>query len=141
MRLSYPKATFPTLLCPASSKRAGFRGLRGYKTFLFFHHGKHGNARCATPKWSRRFASHYSPANCPQYTWNFLSLGLHPRPHAEGIYKNSKVLWNLCGYLIQKQLSQPFGVRRAPSEPVSVYSVVKNPASNFHFTKHPETSH
>ena len=31
-------------------------------------------------------------------------------------------------------------VRRTPSEPVSVFSVVKNPASNSHFTKHPETS-
>ena len=28
-------------------------------------------------------------------------------------------------------------VRRAPSEPVSVCSVVKNPASNSHFKKHP----
>ena len=31
--LGYPKETFKTFLCPASSKRVGFRGLRGYKTF------------------------------------------------------------------------------------------------------------
>ena len=43
------------------------------------------------------------------------------------IYKK----WNLCGYFIQRQLSQPFGIRRAPSEPVSVISVVKNPTSIF----------
>ena len=29
MWLFYPKATFPTLRCPASSKRAGFRFFRG----------------------------------------------------------------------------------------------------------------
>ena len=30
----------------------------------------------------------------------------------------------------------PFGVRRAPSEPASAASVVKNPASKSHFKKH-----
>ena len=54
----------------------------------------------------------------------FYLWGSTLRPHAEGIYKNSKILWNLYGYLIQKQPSQPFCVRRAPSEPASVASVV-----------------
>ena len=42
----------------------------------------------APQKGLRNFALHYSTANCPQYTWNFLSLGLHPRLHAESRYKN-----------------------------------------------------
>ena len=37
--------------------------------------------------------------------------------------------------LSEGNLLNPFGVRRDPSEPASVFSVVKNPASNSHFTK------
>ena len=57
--------------------------------------------------------------------YHCLYLGLHPRPRAEGRYKNSKVLRNLYGYFIRRQPSQPFGVWRAPSEPASAASVVK----------------
>ena len=45
-----------------------------------------------------------------------------------------------CGiYMVilsEGNFRNPFGVRRAPSEPASVISVVKIPASNSHFKKH-----
>ncbi len=37
-------------------------------------------------------------------------------------------------------LLNPFGVRRAPREPISVRSVAKNPASNSHLTKQDKTT-
>ena len=36
------------------------------------------------------------------YLWGFTLS-----PHAEGIYKNSKVLWNLCGYLSEGNFRNP----------------------------------
>ena len=50
-----------------------------------------------------------------------------------------------CGIYVvnlsEGNFRNPFGVRRAPSEPVSVFSVVKNPASKSHFINHNKMPH
>ena len=87
-------------------------------------------------------ASHYPTATLFAIMYLCLYLGLHPRPPMpKASTKKSKVLWNSCGCFFQRQLSQPFGVRRAPSEPDTVISVVKNPASNSHFINHNKPPH
>ena len=94
-------------------------------------------------KGSRSFASLYSTTYCPQSFISFIS-GVPPQTSfliRRRHIKKIKALRNQCGYFIQRQPSQPFGVRRAPSEPVSVISVVKNPASKSHFTNHNKTLH
>ena len=57
------------------------------------------------------------------------------------LHGSKKHLYNgiLVDDLSKGNLLNPFGVQRAPSEPVSVYSVVKNPASKSHFIKNPKT--
>ena len=57
---------------------------------LNFHHGRDGNARCATPKGSRRFDSHYLTIIRPQSFYIVYLWGSTLRPHAEGIYKKLK---------------------------------------------------
>ncbi len=42
--------------------------------------------------------------------------------------------------LSESNFRNPFGVRRAPNEPASAASVVKNPASKSHFTNHNKTA-
>ena len=71
-----------------------------------------------------------------------LSLGLPPQtPNAKGIYyKNQKFCGIYAVDLSKGNLRNPFGVRRAPSEPASVYSVVKKSHVNSHFTKHPQSA-
>ena len=104
---------------------------------LNFYHGKDGNARCATPKRSRRFASHYSTITRPQSFYIFYIWDYTPDPVPKADIKNKKFCGIYAVILSKGNLRNLSCVQRAPSEPVSVCSVVKNPASNSHFKKHP----
>ena len=56
------------------------------------------------------------------------------------LLKNQKYYGILVVAFSKGNLPNTFGVRRAPSKPAPVISVVKNPASNSHFTKQDKTA-
>ena len=65
----------------------------------------------------------------------FYRWGCTPDPVPKAYIKTQKFYGILGVILPEGNFRNPFGVRRVPSEPVSVISVVKNPASNSHFEK------
>ena len=110
-----------------------------------FHHGRHGNARCATPKGSTKFRFALFDRKLSAILLELFISGVAPQTpcqNAEGIYKIIKSIAESMWLIYPKatfatlSVSGELQTSRLPRLPW-----FKNPASKSHFSNHNKTPH